>query len=742
MAYGMPPRANWPSLTEFKQAVDRLSQDGAKSSDQLALAENGRLVTAVEYMQQYSNQEGATGFAGCNANLKSYVQHHLTGKPLTERKVEHVSQNISKGTYRITFGDLKGALSTMEIQNAPTPQAASSAAPGAVLNKQQHKQLSQFVLDKLRENKPNIHDLKTAGQYLDLLVERYPEDVQKLRDVYCFQGPDKFIRSAELLDELWFKYDYPPEPEPQPSERAVQRQQPSPPPQAQVYKRPKLEKETDSPEKIASDASYYTGLQGEAEGLLRRLDDWRLQGGPVKSIEQVLAYLAKQPKFPIKANEIPAAMAAKGGLLEFANLPADLRPKSQNKASVQVRELAVPAGTYRSANFSENRYVDCHPAPLPAEGQSTLQRNNSKVSSQELEELEFRVVPEYWKVHQKIIDAKAKARDEGARLPPREGFPPRGRPTSFHHILGAESESSQEVNGVGLATAQGKRTDGNNEDAHVAQRFQIQSGGASITVTMTGVLDGHSDHNFGDRVSRRVAGQLQNCLRKRLEQYNPDGLTEVGVWNALKLALADVDRDEYLFQAVIDCSGTTVNLALVIGDRLWIVNVGDSRAMLAYPDGHFLQLSQDAKPGYKPWVRGSELEVNEHSKRVEKRGGHIEQDQHSQYRAAPPPAAIGGRSATTGAVGDHAMGGVLSPRPRITSYPLDEIQGAMLVQCCDGVFDVANCGQVSEYLCNKTAVWQSLDTRHAAESLLGASYDAGSRDNLTVVMAPVTALQA
>ena len=741
MAYGMTPHANWPSLVDFNRDMEELSRSGTKNSDQLALIESGRLVTAVDYMQHYGDKKDAIGFAGCNKRLKSYVQYHLTGKPLAERKVEHVSQNVSKEAYRITFGDLRDALSTMKSQKLSAPRAAPSTAQGEVLNTQQHRELSQFVLNKLRENKPDIHDLKTASQYLNCLVEKYPKDVQKLRDVYCSEVSDKFKKSAALLDELWFKYDYPQEPEVQSSAHVEQRLQPSPPPEACVgKKRSKLEKATVSSEEIAIAATYYKGLPGEAEDLLRRLDDWKKQDGPVKSIEQALTYLAGKPNFPIKANDIPAAMAAKDGLLAFANLPIELRPKPQNKVSVQVRELAVPSGTYRPANFSENRHVDCHPAPLSPEGQNILQRNNSKVTSQELEELEFRVVPEYQKVHQKIIDAKAKARDEGVGLPPGEGFPPKGKSTSLQHIPGAKSESSQEVNGVGLATAQGKR--GNNEDTHVAQRFQIQSGGASITVTMTGVLDGHSDRNFGGHVSRHVAGQLQNCLRKRLEQYNPDGLTEVGVWNALKLALADVDRDEYLFQPVIDCSGTTVNLALVIGDRLWIVNVGDSRAMLAYPDGHFLQLSQDAKPGYKPWVRGSKPEVNEHSKRVEKRGGSIRKDHHPQYRVYPPPSALGGLSATAGAVGDHAMGGVLSARPRITSYPLDELQGAVLVQCCDGVFDVANCGQVSEYLRDKTAVWQELDTQHAAENLLGASYDAGSKDNLTVVMAPVPALQA
>ena len=141
------------------------------------------------------------------------------------------------------------------------------------------------------------------------------------------------------------------------------------------------------------------------------------------------------------------------------------------------------------------------------------------------------------------------------------------------------------------------------EDAHLATRFTFNSGGTAVNVSLTGVFDGHSSNYRGQEASRYAAEHIVEHLQHRLAQYNPGGLTEAGIWNALKLALVDLNRSEFYSRRDIDNTGTTANLALVIGDRLWVANVGDSRALLSFPDGRSLALSEDAKArhyGYEP----------------------------------------------------------------------------------------------------------------------------------------------
>ena len=774
MAYGMGTGPKWPTIEAFKKEFEKLPEN-TKDSDCMVLTENGRLVTPSEYHKNYDRKAGSIGFVASNASLKSFVGQHLTGKAITERNVVRLSENIKKTNYRINFGDLKSALKTMETLPSTTrsPVSVTSSA-GVLLQPSEHEKIAFFILDKLKGNKAEVVDLKSATLFLDSLINKYPEDVKTLRDVYCRNVADKFVRATTILDDLWIKHDFPdsaspPQPQPQPPHSS---QSFSPRPSRngyidpasgipiqpaaqksmedmrsnakQLFGQSKFQTAFSQYQSIVENTNYndnkecykkcvmaMAGMLSE-DGELSRMKEY-----PLYRLIPYLQHLIDDNNSDEVTRGFLNLMQAK--LNTFVD-PAtgehspSLRPKPKvdfyHGSTITVGPLRTLHKAYQPAKFTEERYVDCRPACLSVSAKDAFTRWNKTVKHEKLEELEYRVVPDHDIVHQKILRENDKASSEGERMSRGEAFPPKGNMTPQSKIPGFKSEHSQNIPEVGVACAQGRRS--NNEDAHIAKRFNINVAGKPITVSMTGVFDGHSVNYAGHLASRYVASHLEECLRARLEQYNHGELTEVGIWNAIKLALVDVDWAEYLFEGGIDHTGTTANVALVIGNKLWIANVGDSRAMLAFPNGSYIQLSQDAKPGYAGTYPNGDKVPNEHSQRVRKRGG----DTNKTFASG----AVKGNLRTTASIGDHNLGGVISARPKITSYFLKDIQKALLVQCCDGVYDVANCAQVSSFI-RDDAHWQTpMDTKRAAESLVTASYDANSRDNLTAIVVPISAL--
>lgn len=251
---------------------------------------------------------------------------------------------------------------------------------------------------------------------------------------------------------------------------------------------------------------------------------------------------------------------------------------------------------------------------------------------------------------------------------------------------------------IGFASCQGRRDTMEDADLVASGRVNLKAG--SQPFDLFGVFDGHG----GNAASIYMKEHLVEYLTKELETCCQDGFTEEGIFRSLKESFKKLDAD------YTGGDGTTATVALILDGRLYVANVGDSRTILVKGEGAAVQASEDAKP-----------QMDRYKAKIEKLGGVV-------YRGR-----VNGQLAVARAIGDkHIMGNnacLVSPNPKITSYPLDF---AYAVLACDGLYDVASTNEVG------TAVKAMHDNNENAEEmakrLVYSAIQRGSKDNVSVIV--------
>ncbi len=259
---------------------------------------------------------------------------------------------------------------------------------------------------------------------------------------------------------------------------------------------------------------------------------------------------------------------------------------------------------------------------------------------------------------------------------------------------------------VGISHDQGERP--TMEDEHLATSFNLTIGGKNYPIQLFGIFDGHG----GGEASKFVRDHLKMELEKSLQEFNADGLSEKGIWQALKVTMVYLDSAFHAQNpTVAKRAGTTATVAMVLDGKIWTANVGDSRTVLDN-NGTPIQLSEDAKP-----------DATRYRRTIEKLGGKVVFD-------GKKPPRINGDLAVARAIGDHRLQGV-SPRPKITVKPLSEIQqGSHLILACDGIYDVARTKDVvSAVHANRTCSVGAL-----ARNITYSAYQSRSGDNLSAMV--------
>ena len=281
-------------------------------------------------------------------------------------------------------------------------------------------------------------------------------------------------------------------------------------------------------------------------------------------------------------------------------------------------------------------------------------------------------------------------------------------PEKVRKVVDRSSDFHTETEtGSGVAHCTGRRE--SMDDAVLCTRFMVQTQTSEVEIKLTGVFDGHG--NGGDIASDFARNNLINHLKNRLEDGNPESLTDLQIFNALKLAFVDTGNSFIPPEGKAEC-GTTANVVLQVGDNLWTANVGDSRAVLLDPEGRVMQLSEDAKP------------TDDHYKKaIEKRGGYVDER-----------GKVNGRARVAGDLGGHFAYGAMSARPRITKVklPPEGREGYKLVQGCDGLFDVANSDVVGGFVHQSVA--RQASNAGVAGQLAELAYKADSQDNVSVIV--------
>ncbi|XP_076948221.1 putative protein phosphatase 2C member 13, mitochondrial [Bidens hawaiensis] len=216
------------------------------------------------------------------------------------------------------------------------------------------------------------------------------------------------------------------------------------------------------------------------------------------------------------------------------------------------------------------------------------------------------------------------------------------------------------------------------------------------TVCLFGIFDGHG--------GSRAAEYLKENLFKNLMNH-PEFMTNT------KLAISETyqQTDSEFLELGKDMfrdDGSTASTAVLVGNHLYVANVGDSRTVISKA-GKAIPLSDDHKPNR-----------SDERKRIENAGGVVMWA--GTWR-------VGGVLAMSRAFGNRMLKQFVVAEPEIQEQELDE-EFELLVLASDGLWDVVP---------NEDAVSLALleeEPESAARKLVETAFSRGSADNITCIV--------
>jgi serine/threonine protein phosphatase PrpC len=243
---------------------------------------------------------------------------------------------------------------------------------------------------------------------------------------------------------------------------------------------------------------------------------------------------------------------------------------------------------------------------------------------------------------------------------------------------------------IGLATAKGPVRD-RNEDASLAAQFiLVQADQQPLPVGLFIVADGMGGHGQGEQASSLACRLAADHVIRHI--YLPILSDGPGVpINEVLEESTEIGHRAILRQ--LDGAGTTLTIALVLGDDVHIAHVGDGRAYLGQP-GRLRLLTQDHS------VAERLLEVGQG------RAEDLASERRVLYKAL-----------------GHGPG----IRPDILHEDLED--GSYLLLCCDGLWGILADAEIA-------ALVSGAPTPQAAcQGLVAQAIERGGEDNITVVLA-------
>ncbi|KAL2236137.1 UNVERIFIED_CONTAM: putative protein phosphatase 2C 59, partial [Sesamum indicum] len=274
----------------------------------------------------------------------------------------------------------------------------------------------------------------------------------------------------------------------------------------------------------------------------------------------------------------------------------------------------------------------------------------------------------------------------------------------FLNLVWPQSPSHVRVNGpvtggglsqngkftYGYASSQGKRS--SMEDYYETRIDGVDG----EMVGLFGVFDGHGGAQAAEYVKRNL---FSNLVR------HPKFLSDI------KSAIVDTfsHTDSEFLKNESDQNkdaGSTASTAILLGDRLLVANVGDSRAVICR-GGDAIAVSRDHKPNH-----------TDERQRIENAGGFVMWA--GTWR-------VGGVLAVSRAFGDKLLKRYVVSDPEIQE---EKVDGTLefLILASDGLWDVVT---------NEEAVSMIKpipEPEEAARRLLQEAHERGSADNITVVV--------
>ncbi|KAK9829329.1 hypothetical protein WJX72_005218 [[Myrmecia] bisecta] len=243
----------------------------------------------------------------------------------------------------------------------------------------------------------------------------------------------------------------------------------------------------------------------------------------------------------------------------------------------------------------------------------------------------------------------------------------------------------------GFSAMRGKRA--SMEDYYHAQ---FRKDGKYGEVGLFGVFDGHGGPNAADFVQANLFNSLLNNPK-----FGSDLTTAV--------VEAFVETDQNYLKADSGANrddGCTAVTAVLVGQRLMVANVGDSRCVLSR-SGQAVALSEDHKPNRQ-----------DERQRIENAGGVVVWA--GTWR-------VGGVLAVSRAFGDRLLKRYVVATPDIREETMTAEDEAMIL-ASDGLWDVISNQDAV------TLIKDIKDPEKAAKALTDEAYCRGSNDNISCVV--------
>jgi protein phosphatase 1L len=250
---------------------------------------------------------------------------------------------------------------------------------------------------------------------------------------------------------------------------------------------------------------------------------------------------------------------------------------------------------------------------------------------------------------------------------------------------------------------QGKRP--TQEDQHIAVLNLDGNNSTLNTVNFFGVFDGHG----GKRVSKFLRDNLPNFFLVKTDRNFYDKNETFTKYTNKVYDLLQNNLKEKHPRAVEYC-GSTACVAIQTKNSLWVVNLGDSRAVLCNKKGEAVQLTVDHKPN-----------LPEEKKRIESLGGKISFDG-SDWRIKT--------LSLSRAFGDLDCCPYVTHLPNIYKYKLSS-KDKFIIIACDGLWDAISNQNAIEFI--RDLQFQNYQGNYAKE-LANHALTKGSFDNVTVII--------
>lgn len=234
-----------------------------------------------------------------------------------------------------------------------------------------------------------------------------------------------------------------------------------------------------------------------------------------------------------------------------------------------------------------------------------------------------------------------------------------------------------------------------NEDSLFAISTTIAGNSGNTPFGLYVVADGMGGHQYGEVASntamRTFGGHIMRTFHPYLFNIPSNPLDE----SLQDILSAGVIQAQEAIQRDAPGSGTTLTAALVLGNKVTIAHVGDSRAYAVYPDGRFDLISRDHS------LVGRLEELGQIT--AEEAANHPQKN--VLYRAL-------------------GQGEVLEPDLFSVSFP----KAGLLMLCSDGLWGVLSEQQMHQ------AISGGETLEDGCQNLVNAANAAGGPDNISVIL--------